>query len=581
MKKLTAMLCVVSLLLAMTLGVTATGGSGDAYTININTTDVQNDIVTVKGAAGIDTLVSVRIYNPGFSGSNVNFTAETADTTAIQFFGTALSNQGEFSLDVPMNTVTGGEFTVEVSVGGTVYSDTFTFYPYAIKMPYVTMVKNATDATNLALSVPEIMNIYGYANHALYKATTPQAVANAIVSSNADATLVTPTDMDVYLKGVLVLTAYQAKNEAALFTNGKMNYADMLGIASDDWYLDYTSQTPILSAAGFAGVKSDLLSATYASAEDIKEKFVESMCYHAIMNNVYAGSGHVEGLLDKYDTDYTKAGFDLDLLETATGQNTLFGDLVASGATNLTTLAAAFNDLFDGDGSGNGNGNGGAAADGPGSFGGFGGGFGGGSPAGGISGGLGAASGDNLYIPADALSYPFADMEGADWAKEAVKALYDKKIINGKSATEYAPNDMMTRAEFVKIIAEAFEIQAGEDAAEFEDVPESAWYAPYVKRIASSGYIKGDGKNFSPEGNITRQDAAVIIARVLNLETTNAATFADAADIADYAGSAVAALAEKKIMNGMGDNMFAPKANLTRAEAAQLIYNILQGGALN
>lgn len=585
MKKLTAMLCIVSLLFAMTLSVAASGELEDTYTININTTDVQNDIVTVSGEAGVDALVSVRIYNPGCSGNDVDLREDYADTDAIQFFGVALSKNGAFAVNVPMNTINGGEFAVEVSVSGTVHSDTFTFYPYSKKVGHVSTLKNATDATVLATSMPEIMEHYGYTNHPLYKATTAQTMANIIVASNADATLVTPSDADAFLREAMLLTAYQAKNDALLFTNNKMNYADMMGVASENWYLDYTNKTPILSAAGFAGVKSDLLSGTYTSVDDIKEKFVESMCYRAIMNNTYSGGGHVEGFLGKYEADYIKAGFNLDLLETATGQKELFNDLASSGATNLKALAEVFNDLFDGEDSGNGDG--GAAVDGPGGFGGFGGGFGGGSPAGGTGGGLGAASGDNLYLDPEqnqqsqVASYPFADMADADWAVEAVKALYEKKIINGKSATEFAPNDMMTRAEFVKIIAEAFAIQAGEDAAEFEDVPESAWYAPYVKRIASSGYVKGDGKNFSPEGNITRQDAAVIIARVLNLETSNAATFADAGEIADYAGSAVAALAEKKFMNGKGDNLFAPKANLTRAEAAQLIYNILQGGALN
>ncbi len=346
MKKRTVVLCVISLILAVALSVTASGGLEDNCTININIVNEQRNIVSVSGIVGIDTLVSVRIYNPGFSGSDVDLTAAQADTSAIQFFGTTHSQNGEFSLNVPMNTSDGGEFTVEVTVDETRYSDTFTFYPYAKQMWCISTVKNATNATALAASVPEIMEIYGFADHELYQATTAQAVANAIVASNVDATLVIRSDLDIFLQRVLVLTAFQAKNETALFTDGKMNCADILGIDTDDWYLDYSNSTPILSADGYAGVKSDLLSGNYTTIEDIREKFVESMCYHAIMNSANNGSSHVAGLLDKYDADYTKAGFELDLLETATGQEKLFDELIASDATDLNALADVFNDLF-------------------------------------------------------------------------------------------------------------------------------------------------------------------------------------------------------------------------------------------
>lgn len=572
MKKIIAILCVISLLLVSTVGVVA-AESG----ISISITDVKNDIVTVSGTAPNDTMVSVRIYNPGKSGSDINNTAGVTDTAAIQFFGTVLSKGGTFSLQVPINTQNGGLFTAEVSVNGTVATDTFTFYPYSKKVEYVTTMKNATNATALATEIPQIVEIYGYTDHPLCKATAAAAIAEAVVASNKDVSLSTPTDADAFLKQVLVLTAYQAKNEALLFKNNMMQYADMLGIADTDWYKDYAKS--ILSAEGLSGVKSDMMAASYTKVSDVYDTFAKSMCYRAVMNNTLSGGGHVNGLLTKYSTDYKNAGFNLDLLQTATGQNALFNSLVSSDTvTNLSALSTQFNTLFGGSE----NNGGSTTTPGTGTVVG-GGGFGGGG------GGLGAASGDNLYIEPDktdenqttTVSYPFADMASAEWAKDAVKALYDQKIVNGKSATEFAPQDAVTRAEFVKMIAEAFGVTAGETEVAFADVADDAWYAPYIKRVASAGIINGDGVNFSPDGLITRQDAAVIVARALNLASENAPAFSDAAEIADYAASAVAALNENSLMNGMGDGLFAPNANLTRAEAAQLIYNILQGGVLN
>ena len=58
-------------------------------------------------------------------------------------------------------------------------------------------------------------------------------------------------------------------------------------------------------------------------------------------------------------------------------------------------------------------------------------------------------------------------------------------------------------------------------------------------------------------------------------EATDAHVFGDAADISDYAKSAVATLHENGVVSGMGDMTFAPKKNVTRAEAAKILYNVL------
>ena len=54
--------------------------------------------------------------------------------------------------------------------------------------------------------------------------------------------------------------------------------------------------------------------------------------------------------------------------------------------------------------------------------------------------------------------------------------------------------------------------------------------------------------------------------------------FNDSAEISDYAKEAVANLYSLKIINGMGDNMFCPKLSVTRAQAAQVVYNVITEG---
>lgn len=165
----------------------------------------------------------------------------------------------------------------------------------------------------------------------------------------------------------------------------------------------------------------------------------------------------------------------------------------------------------------------------------------------------------------------FDDLKGYDWAKNAIEELYKNGILNGRADRVFMPGENVTRAEFVKLLCSV--INVGEGSADFIDVSDSDWFAPYVKSATSAGWIFGYEGRFNPNQPITRQDMAVIIARALNLETLNNPEFNDSKDIADYALSAVASLTERKIMQGYDGN-FAPLKVATRAEAAMVAYSI-------
>lgn len=173
----------------------------------------------------------------------------------------------------------------------------------------------------------------------------------------------------------------------------------------------------------------------------------------------------------------------------------------------------------------------------------------------------------------------FSDMDGCAWAAEAVSFLVRAGAVSGKSQTTFAPYDNVTREEFVKMILKAFsyDIRSGESA--FADVDQKAWYADYIFSAVGSGIINGVAADcFGVGQNVTREDACVIISRIL--ENKNAAftekgeyiPFTDDAYISDYARSAVEGLAASGIVNGAPDNSFSPKSGCTRAEAAKLIF---------
>ena len=169
----------------------------------------------------------------------------------------------------------------------------------------------------------------------------------------------------------------------------------------------------------------------------------------------------------------------------------------------------------------------------------------------------------------------FEDINGFEWARTAIESLYKKGIVNGKSKTEFAPSDSVTRAEFSKMICLAAELKPG-GARKFSDVGADDWFYDYTMKM--DGIINGypDG-TFRPNDNITRQDAAVIICRTLekmgfDINTEEADGFTDSAEFADYSLKSALYLKGEGIISGMTDGSFKPNAYAARAEAAEIIY---------
>ncbi len=173
---------------------------------------------------------------------------------------------------------------------------------------------------------------------------------------------------------------------------------------------------------------------------------------------------------------------------------------------------------------------------------------------------------------------PFEDIDSVAWAAEAITALYDRQIINGKTENRFYPEDYVTREEFVKMIVCALNIQPESDLAAFSDVPTEAWYNGYVYAALKNGFVSGVGENEFGSGlNITRQDLAVIICNAITVPSAqNAVEFTDSSEIADYAKNAVEKLSALGIINGTESGAFEPNSCATRAETAQMLYGALK-----
>lgn len=166
------------------------------------------------------------------------------------------------------------------------------------------------------------------------------------------------------------------------------------------------------------------------------------------------------------------------------------------------------------------------------------------------------------------------------WAKESINYVVSKGYFKGVGGNRFAPNDSITRADFVTVLGR----MAGIDQSKFmnnvfKDV-DGGYYAAYVNWANENGIVQGigDGK-FEPKRPITREEMAVIMNKFLQVTNKTllekeSKTFTDDGTIAPWAKEAVHHMAKLGIVKGMNDGVFRPKSGLTRGQVAQVLYNM-------
>nr|AAB08040.1 polygalacturonase precursor [Thermoanaerobacterium thermosulfurigenes] len=169
-----------------------------------------------------------------------------------------------------------------------------------------------------------------------------------------------------------------------------------------------------------------------------------------------------------------------------------------------------------------------------------------------------------------------------NWAKDVIEVLASRHIVEGMTDTQYEPNKTVTRAEFTAMILRLLNIKEEAYSGEFSDVKSGDWYANAIEAAYKAGIIESDGKNARPNDSITREEMTAIAMRAYEMltqyeeENIGATTFSDDKSISDWARNVVANAAKLGIVNGEPNNVFAPKGNATRAEAAAIIYGLLE-----
>ena len=174
----------------------------------------------------------------------------------------------------------------------------------------------------------------------------------------------------------------------------------------------------------------------------------------------------------------------------------------------------------------------------------------------------------------------FKDYDAKAWYAEAVSAAVVNGLLYGKSSTIIDPNGDMTRAEMAAIINRSFGCYKAADISQYKDVSKNKWYYKDIALAVQMGTYNGrSNSTMAPDAPISRQEAMTVVARALELDydsysKTDLSAFSDRSEISNWAMPYVRAMVGADYIHGRG-KVLAPLDNITRAEFAQIFYNII------
>ena len=186
--------------------------------------------------------------------------------------------------------------------------------------------------------------------------------------------------------------------------------------------------------------------------------------------------------------------------------------------------------------------------------------------------------------PAPENGLTFDDVSESDWFYESVMFIAEEGITTGTGDGKFSPDAGLTRAQFIVMLMRAYDIDPLEtDADNFDDAGET-WYTGYLAAAKAMAISKGVGDNmFAPNRGLTRQEMYVLMYNALNVledlpEVTTELTLEDLADrddLAVWAEEGVGYLLSSGDITTGDNSKLNPQVTATRAQMAQLLYNIL------
>lgn len=162
------------------------------------------------------------------------------------------------------------------------------------------------------------------------------------------------------------------------------------------------------------------------------------------------------------------------------------------------------------------------------------------------------------------------------WAKHEIEKFYGKDYIGGYEDNTFRADNKITRAEFVKIFNKYFGL-INSSGKEFKDTKQH-WAKHDIDVAVTNGVCNGKTQTeFKPNDFITREEAAVMIAnykKIADINLDKLSKYNDANKVSDWAKSSIEGNIENGYLGGYSDNTIKPKNNITRAEAVVMISRV-------
>ncbi len=163
------------------------------------------------------------------------------------------------------------------------------------------------------------------------------------------------------------------------------------------------------------------------------------------------------------------------------------------------------------------------------------------------------------------------------WAKSYIEKAVQKGFVKGYPDGTFLPEKAVSRAEFIKMVNSAIG-NTGKASINFTDVPSNEWFYSDICKAVSASYVSGytDG-SFLPNASISRQEAAVIISRIIpgDSKSANLSKYKDYSSISDWAKDSLSVVCGNGYMGAYDDGLLHPADKLTRAQTAKIICEIL------
>ena len=189
---------------------------------------------------------------------------------------------------------------------------------------------------------------------------------------------------------------------------------------------------------------------------------------------------------------------------------------------------------------------------------------------------------EEAVVPAYASpAETFTDIPADAWYVEAVGYMIHHNLMNGMNATSFNPDGTLTRGQFVTILYRAAGSPAVSGTSKFSDVPAGQWYTASVIWASQNGIVNGvSATSFAPDASVTREQMATFLYRYEKPSAVSddvLSAYADGASVSGYAVQPMRWAVSKGIITDT-NGMLHPQSLATRAEVCVMFMNLLING---